>query len=425
MVSSRERVNAALSHKQADRVPLDLGGSGTTGMHVDSVYLLRQALRLDPPDTPVKVIDPFQMLGEIAPDLVAALGVDVLPLAKPVTDFGFRLEGWKPWTTFAGTPVLVPEGFNTEPDANGDLLLYPQGDRTAPASGRMPKGGIYFDTIIRHPTVDDATLKVEDNLEEFGPIAERDLAYLKNQAERLYATTDKAILLSPGGTSFGSFAATPGPALKHPKGIRSVEEWQMSTITRRDHLIKIFERQCEIGLANLQKIADAVGNRVTAVITSYTDFGAQNGPFISPQTYRALYQPFNKAVNDWVHQHTTWKTFTHCCGSVRALLPDFVEAGFDILNPVQTSAAHMDPVELKKSFGDVFTFWGGGIDTQRTLPFGTPEQVREEVRQRIRVFGAGGGFVFSPVHNVQSRAPVENILAMYETVREFSHYPVP
>ncbi|MGD1102769.1 MAG: uroporphyrinogen decarboxylase family protein [Terriglobia bacterium] len=423
MVSSRERVKAALNHQQADRVPLDLGGCGTTGMHVDSVYLLRQALQLDPPGTPVKVIDPFQMLGEIAPDLVAALDADVLPLAKPVTDFGFRLEGWKPWTTFAGTPVLVPEGFNTEPEANGDILLYPQGDRSVAASGRMPKGGIYFDTIIRQPTVDDATLKVEDNLEEFGPIAERDLTYLREQAERLYNTTDKAILLSPGGTSFGSFAATPGPALKHPKGIRSVEEWQMSTITRRDHLIKIFERQCEIGLANLQQIADAVGNRVTAAITSYTDFGAQNGPFISPQTYRALYKPFNKAVNDWVHQHTTWKTFTHCCGSVRALLPDFVEAGFDILNPVQTSAAHMDPLELKQNFGDVFTFWGGGIDTQRTLPFGTPEQVREEVRQRIKVFGAGGGFVFNPVHNVQSRAPVENILAMYEAVREFSPYP--
>jgi len=423
-MSSRERVNAALSHKQADRVPLDLGGSLTTGMHVDSVYLLRQALQLDPPVTPVKVIDPFQMLGEIAPDLGVALGVDVLLLAKPVTDFGFRLEGWKPWTTFAGTPVLVPDGFNTEPDANGDILLYPQGDRTAPASGRMPKGGIYFDTIIRQPTVDDATLKVEDNLEEFGPISERDLAHLKTEAERLYTTTDKAILLSPGGTSFGSFSATPGPALKHPKGIRSVEEWQMSTITRRAHLIKIFERQCEIGLANLQKIADAVGNRVTAVITSFTDFGAQNGPFISPQTYQALYKPFNKAVNDWIHQHTAWKTFTHCCGSVRALLPDFVEAGFDILNPVQTSAAHMDPVELKRDFGDAFTFWGGGIDTQRTLPFGTPEQVREEVRERLRVFGAGGGFVFSAVHNVQSRAPVENILAMYEAVRKFGHYPI-
>ncbi len=302
MLNSRERVSLVLSHKEADRVPLDLGGSGTTGMHVDSVYLLRQALRLDPPGTPVKVIDPFQMLGEIAPDLVAALGADVLPLAKPVTDFGFRLEGWKPWTTFAGTPVLVPEGFNTEPDANGDILLYPQGDRSAAASGRMPKGGIYFDTIIRQPTVDDATLKVEDNLG--GVWAHRGAgSYLPaREAERLYRTTDKAILLSPGGTSFGSFSATPGPALKHPKGIRSVEEWQMSTITRRDHLIKIFERQCEIGLANLQKIADAVGNRVTAVITSYTDFGAQNGPFISPQTYRDLYKPFNKAVNDWVHQ---------------------------------------------------------------------------------------------------------------------------
>jgi len=422
MLSSRERVNLALNHKQADRVPLDLGGSGTTGMHVDSVYLLRQALGLDPPGTPVKVIDPFQMLGEIAPDLVAKLEVDVLPLAKPVTDFGFRLEGWKPWNTFAGTPVLVPDGFNTEPDANGDILLYPQGDRSAPPSGRMPKGGIYFDTIVRQPTVDDTTLKVEDNLEEFAPISDKDLEFLRDEAERLYRATDKAILFSPGGTSFGSFSATPGPSLRRPKGIRSVEEWQMSTITRPNHLLRIIERQCEIGLANLAKIAEAVGNRVTAVITSFTDYGAQNGPFISLRTYRTLYKPFNKAVNDWVHRHTTWKTFTHCCGSVRALLPDFVEAGFDILNPVQTSAARMDPVELKKTFGDVLSFWGGGIDTQRTLPFGTPQQVREEVRQRIEVFGARGGFIFNPVHNVQARAPVENIVAMYEAVREYGRY---
>lgn len=422
MVSSRERVNMVLSHKEADRIPLDLGGSGTTGMHVDSVYALRQALGLDPPGTPVRVIEPFQMLGEIATDLREALGVDVVPLEKPVTMFGFRNEGWKPWTTFGGTPVLVPEGFNTEPDASGDILLYPEGDRSAAPSGRMPKGGFYFDAIVRQPPIDEAALNVEDNLEEFGPISAQDLAYLKAEAERLYTTTDKAILASFGGTSFGSFSATPGPSLKHPKGIRSVEEWQMSTITRRDHLMKIFERQCEIGLANLQTIADVVGNRVTAVVTSYTDFGMQTGPFISPQTYRTLYKPFNKAVNDWVHRHTSWKTFTHCCGSVRDLLPDFVEAGFDILNPVQTSAARMDPAELKKTFGDVLTFWGGGVDTQRTLPFGTPDQVREEVRQRIKVFGAGGGFVFNPVHNVQARAPVENILAMYEAVREHGGY---
>jgi len=423
-MNSRERVSRILNHQEADRVPLDLGGSGTTGMHVDSIYLLRQELGLDLPGTPVKVIDPFQMLGEIKLDLVAALDVDVLPLGKPITDFGFRLEGWKPWTTFGGTPVLVPEGFNTQPDAHGDIVLYPQGDRSVPPSGRMPKDGIYFDPITRVTNVDEANLKVDDNLEEFVPIADRDLDYLREQADLLYPTTDKAILLSLGGTSFGSFSATTGPALKHPKGIRSVEEWQMSTLTRPEHLIKIFERQCEIGLANFQRIFEAVGNRVAAAITSYTDYGAQNGPFISPQTYRNLYKPFNKMVNDWVHKNTTWKTFTHCCGSVRALLPDFIEAGFDILNPVQTSAARMDPAELKKSFGDELTFWGGGIDTQRVLPFGTPAEVRTMVRDRIKIFGRGGGFVFNPVHNVQARAPIENIMAMYNAVREFRNYPL-
>ena len=158
MMSSRERVSLALSHKEADRVPLDLGGSTTTGMHVDSVYLLRQALGLDPPGTPVKVIEPFQMLGEIAPDLMDALGVDVVALEKPATLFGFRNEGWKSWTTFGSTPVQVPEGFNTEPDANGDVLLYPEGDRHAPPSARMPKGGLYFDMIDRHGAVDDNEL---------------------------------------------------------------------------------------------------------------------------------------------------------------------------------------------------------------------------------------------------------------------------
>lgn len=423
-MNSRERVSLILSHQEADRVPLDLGGGPSTGMHVDSVYLLRQALGLDLPGTPVKVIDAFQMLGEIATDLVEALGADVLPLGKQITDFGFRLEGWKPWTTFAGTPALVPEGFNTEPDSNGDIFLYPQADRSVPPSGRMPRGGYYFDPITRVATADDATLKVEDNLEEFVPIAERDLAYFREEAERLFTTTDKAILLSPGGTSFGSFSATTGPSLKHPKGIRSVEEWQMSTVTRPEHLLKINEGICQNALENLEKIFAAVGNRVAAVVSSYTDYGAQNGPFISPQTYRGLYKPFNKIVNDWVHQHTNWKTFMHCCGSVRALLPDFVEAGFDILNPVQTSAANMDPAELKKTFGDKLTFWGGGIDTQRTLPFATPAQVREEVRTRLKTFGTGGGFVFNPVHNVQSCIPIANILAMYEAVRDFREYPL-
>jgi len=421
-MTSRERVKCALNHQAADRVPVDLGASPVTGMQVDTVSKLRQALGLDAPGTPVKVAEPYQMLGEIKPDLMDALGIDVVGLAKGSTMFGFKNEGWKPWTTFAGTAVLVPEGFNTDPDENGDILMYPEGDRSVPPSGRMPKGGFYFDSVPRQLPLDDDHLKLEDNLEEFAPISDEDLAYLGREAERLWTETDKAVLANFGGTAFGDIALVPGPWLKHPKGIRDVEEWYVSTVSRRDFVYKVFEHQCEIGIKNLEKIHRVVGERVNVVMLSGTDFGQQNGPFISPKTYRALYQPFNKAVNDWVHKNTTWKTFIHSCGSVRALLPDFIAAGFDVLNPVQCSASCMAADELKQEFGDRVTFWGGGVDTQKTLPFGTVEDVRNEVSSRVKIFGKGGGFVFNSIHNVQARVPIENVMAMYETVREYGRY---
>jgi hypothetical protein len=149
MMSSRERVRLALEHQEPDCLPLDLGATTVTGMHVDTVYRLRQTLDLDAPGTPVKVIEPFQMLGEIKPDLQNALAIDTARVCGSGTHFGFPLEGWKEWTTFGGTPALVPAGFNTQLEPNGDLLLYPQGDRSAPASGRMPQGGFYFDVIVR------------------------------------------------------------------------------------------------------------------------------------------------------------------------------------------------------------------------------------------------------------------------------------
>jgi uroporphyrinogen-III decarboxylase len=181
---------------------------------------------------------------------------------------------------------------------------------------------------------------------------------------------------------------------------------------------KIFERQCEIALANLAKIHHAVGDRVSAVFLTGTDFGTQRGPFIDPRTYRDLYQPFHKAVNDWVHQHTAWKTFIHTCGSVWALIEDFIESGFDVLNPVQCSAADMAPRDLKATFGDRLVFWGGGVDTQKTLPFGSPADIRAEVRDRIQTFSPGGGFVFNTVHNVQARTPRENLTALYDAFRQ-------
>ena len=424
MLTSRERVRLALEHQEPDRVPLDLGASTVTGMHVDAVYHLRQALGLDPPGTPIKVIEFVQMLGEVKPDLRDALGVDTVLLAGTGTAFGFAMEGWKEWRTFAGSPALVPAGFNTEPEPNGDLLLYPAGDHSAPPSGRMPRGGLYFDVIVRQPPLDEAHLQVEDNLEEFGPISSQELEHYRRQAEELYTQTDKAIVLNLGALALGNIARVPAPGLRYPRGIRDVEEWYVSLCSRPDHIYKIFERQTEINLLNLQRIFEVVGNRVTVAYLSGTDFGAQNGPFVSPQTYRRLFLPFHKQINDWVHRHTTWKTFIHSCGSVWALVEDFIAAGFDILNPVQCSAANMDPVELKKKFGDRITFWGGGVDTQSTLPFATAQEVREQVRERIGAFGPGGGFVFNAVHNVQALVPVENVLAMYQAAHDFGGYPL-
>ncbi len=423
-MTSRERVQMAIEHKEPDRVPLDLGACTVTGMHADTVYKLRQALHLDDPGTPVKVMEPSQMLGEIRPDLMEALGVDVAGLAKPTTKFGFKNADWKPWTTFEGTPVLVPGGFNTEPDENGDILMYPGGDKSVPASARMPKGGFYFDSIVRQPPIDEDALNIEDNLEEFGPISDDDLEHLRREAERLCSETDKAILANFGGTGFGDIANVPGPGVKHPKGIRDIEEWYISTVTRRDYVYKVFERQCEIGIRNLERIFAAVGNRVTAVYVTGTDFGQQNGPFISVKSYRDLFKPFHREVTSWIHKNTQWKCFIHSCGSVRALLPDFIDAGFEIINPVQCSAAGMAPEELKTEFGDRVTFWGGGVDTQGTLPFGTPEEVRQEVCSRLKIFGRSGGYVFNPTHNVQARVPVENVLALYQAVREFGEYPI-
>jgi hypothetical protein len=418
-MNSRERILAALDHRQPDRVPLDLGGSVLTGMHVSSVYRLRQALHLDPPGTPVKVIDPYQMLGEIGSDLVEAVEADVLPVPTPTTLFGFPKTGWKPWRLFDGTPVLVPAAFNTEPDENGDILMYPEGDRSVPPSARMPQGGYYFDEIVRQPPLVEARLDPADNCEEFTILSAEVVRYYAEESERLERTTDKTLFAGFCFSSFGDIALVPAPWLKHPRGIRDIEEWYVSTLTRRDYVYRVFERQAEVALANLSRLHAALGERVHVTLVTGTDFGAQTTSFISPQSYRDLYQPFHRAVNDWVHRHTRWKTFIHSCGSVLELIPEFIASGFDILNPVQTAAAGMDPRTLKERFGERLVFWGGGVDTQHTLPFGTPAQVREQVRERLEAFAHGGGFVFAAVHNIQAGVPVENLLALFQAVRDY------
>jgi hypothetical protein len=282
----------------------------------------------------------------------------------------------------------------------------------------MPKGGFYFDSITRQEPIDDEKLNVEDNLEEFGPVSDAALQHFAGEADRLRRQSDRAILANFGGSAFGDIALVPGPWLKHPKGIRDVAEWYMSTVSRFDYVYEVFRRQCDFALQNFAKYYDAVGDRISVVMVTGTDFGTQSGPFMGPPAYRKLFQPFHRRVNDWIHQHTPWKTFIHTCGSIMALMPDLIDAGFDIFNPVQCSAAKMDPRTLKEKFGGKVTFWGGGVDTQKTLPFGTPDDIRRQVRERIEIFNPGGGFVFNTIHNVQAGVPVENLLAMYTAVRE-------
>ena len=236
------------------------------------------------------------------------------------------------------------------------------------------------------------------------------LATLRRRGRPAAAESDRAILASFGGTAFGDIALVPAPWLKHPKGIRDVAEWYMSTVSRFDYVYEVFRRQCEIGLENLAKIYDAVGDRVSAVFVTGTDFGTQSGPFISPAAYRKLYQPFHRQVNDWVHEHTPWKTFIHSCGSVIALLPDIVEAGFDILNPVQCSAVGMDPRTLKETVRRRSSPSGAAASTpRRRCPSARRTKSASQVRERIATFARGGGFVFNTVHNVQASMPVENL----------------
>jgi uroporphyrinogen-III decarboxylase len=419
-MTRKERVVAALNHRQPDRLPVDFGSTGVTGMHATCVAALRRHFGLE--NRPVKVHEPYQMLGLVEDDLQDALGIDVEGVFPRNTMFGFSNHDWKPWRMPDGLEVLVSEDFRVTVDAGGNTLIYPEGDTTVAPSGRMPRDGYFFDSIVRQPPIDEDRLNPDDNLEEFAPIADQDVEYFRQEVERA-AATGRAVMANFGGTAFGDIALVPGPFLKHPKGIRDVAEWYMATSNRREYIHRIFDRQCEIAIGNLARIHAAVGDAVDAVFICGTDFGSQTSSFCSAKTFRELYFPYYRRLLDWIHRNSRWHCFKHSCGSVVRFLPSFIEAGFDILNPVQCSAVGMDAAELKAHFGDRLTFWGGGVDTQRTLPFGSPEDVRKQVLERCEVFAAGGGFVFNSIHNLQAGTPVANIVAMFDAVREFNGAP--
>ncbi len=413
----RERVLTALDHREPDRIPVDFGGTPVSGIHVSVVAGLREHYGLE--SRLVKVHEPYQMLGLIDDDLKRAMGIDVEGVVGRETMFGFRNDSWHPWTTPHGLEVLVSDDFQTMVDDRGDTLIYPKGNRSAPPSGRMPKTSFFFDTIVRQPAIDEAQLDPADNVEEFDLLTETDLEELDIDLGAAEATGRAVIAVLPG-MALGDIAFVPGPGLEHPRGIRDIAEWYVSLKRRPDYVRRVFSAQVEIALENLALIHGRVGDRFDAVMTCGTDFGTQTSAFCSVDTFEDLWSPYYRQINDWIHHHTTWKTFKHSCGSVERFMRSFIDCGFDIINPVQCSAAHMEAEHLKREYGRDLVFWGGGVDTQHTLPFGSPEEVREQVLGRCEVFGVDGGFVFNAIHNVQAGTPVENVVAIVDAVHEFN-----
>ncbi|MGC9316788.1 MAG: uroporphyrinogen decarboxylase family protein [Armatimonadota bacterium] len=410
-MNGRERVIAAIEHREPDRVPLDLGGSFVTSIHAQALAQLRRELGLE--DRPVKLHDAVQMLGEVEMDVVAALDLDVLPIEPLNLRVAARSDRHRVWDLF-GIEILVPEDFDVEQDEEGGWLLFAGVGESRRPTMHMPADGFYFDTIDYGAWDPDFTPPPLERIREASKhwhLAPERLEYLGSRADELRRTTDKALMLNPWG----------GLGMHY---VGRLTEFLCLLAEDPGYVRELFSICVEVALANLERLWDVVGENADLIFITGLDFGSQRAELFSPETFREVYLPALKAHYDWIHENTTWKCFEHSCGSIGRIVEDMADAGLDVLNPIQTTAAGMDPASLKRRVGEQICFWGGGVETQGTLQFGTPEEVREEVAERVRIFGAGGGFVFCPDHNIQPNTPPENIVAAYTTARESGQYPV-
>ncbi len=391
-MNSRQRVLAALEHRQPDRLPIDLGGTRQSGIAASTYHQLKQRLGIR---SPTRVYDVYQMLAEVERPIMERFGADVIGLNRPAVAFGITNEHWKPWQMFDGTPVEVPAGFNPVTEPNGDLALL----RDEEIIARMPKDGYYFDRLEVYPG--GAHLSVD---EVSPPVMSDELCdHYHAQSEALFQNTDFAII-APMGPPYELF---------YGLGTGGFELWMMSLAAEPDYVNALLEKLVDVWIENLSRYAQAVGDRVQ-ILQFNDDFGTQSAPFISVKMFRELIMPHYKRGLDWVHENTSMKVFLHSDGAIMPLIPSIIEMGVDILNPIQTSAAGMDAETLKTTFGDQLVFWGGSLDCQKTLPFGTPEDVAQEVHEHVQVFSPGGGYVFASVHNIQANTPPENVIAMFD-----------
>jgi RNA-splicing ligase RtcB len=420
-MTRREIVLTALQHETPERIPLDFGSTGQTGMNASVVYRLRKYLGLEP--KPIRIVEPLQMLGELDSELLDWMDTDVVGLFNPTTLFGTPLNGkTTEWTMPDGTPVLMPGEFRHQVQPDGSVLGFPQDNGSVSPSVFMPAGGSFFDPLNRVPSMDYIDMEnrnaEEDFSTNFGVFSPETASYFHDESIRLRSGTDKAILLAFGGGGFGDAGTLPGPYELNPKGVRRFEDWMMAHYLYPDYVKAVIEAQKNIALKNLAILKTAVADRVDIINISCTDFGSQANLLISSKQFREFYKEAFAELNGWVHENTQWKTHFHCCGSIRPIIQDFIDCGVDILNPFQWTAKNMEVKDLKDTFGKKIVFWGGGVDTQKTLPFGTAQQVRDEVKHTLSIASKEGGFVFSSIHNVLSNTSAENAYAMIESFKE-------
>lgn len=414
VMNSRERVLAAIAHKQPDQVPVDLGSTPSSGISAIAYSNLLKAIGRT--DLPVQIYDVVQQLAQPDMSIIDRFGVDVLDIGRA---FNTEEKDWHETILANGDKAFYPIHFNPVKQADGSYHCYDEDGKRLLAL--MPQGATFFDQSY-FPYINGFPENYDTLDEEMGRVLwsryvhspwdhTQDPDFWKTLREKtlqLRASTDKALMIVCGCNLFewGTF-------------LRRMDNFLMDLLCEPDQVARMLDQLLERHLATLAKVCDSVGD-VVDIIRFGDDLGMTSGPFMDVDTYRSLFKPRHKQLCDYVKTHSQMHTFIHSCGSISSLMPDLIEAGIEIFNPVQTNARQMEPEFLKKEFGQDCTFWGGGVETVGTLNNGTPEQVREQVLERLEIMSAGGGFVFNTVHNILPDVPPQNILAMFDAVKEFN-----
>ena len=403
-MNGRERVLAALRHQEPDRVPIDLGGTDATGIVGLAYGNLREHLGL--PRGKPRIFVPTLGLALVEPDVWLRLN------SGDARAVFFAPQRWREDVMRDGHPCLVPERWQPTRLPDGSDVVY---NDAGQVTLRRPPGGLYYDTV-HTPLADVETVA---DLDRHAASFERfDWPAYADQPLEAMAAHAKALRDRGDVVVVGSFV---GHIFAGAQTLRGFEQFMADLLIDPALAEAILDRLTEAHIARFARYAETVGPYLDVVQLS-DDLGAQGGPQISPDLYRRMVKPYHSQLFRFIKEETGAYVFLHSCGSVYALIPDLIEAGVDILNPVQVSARDMDTARLKREFGRDLAFWGGGCDTQRVLPHGTPAQVRDEVRRRLDDLAPGGGFVFAQVHNIQADVPPENIVAMAEAVRAFGAY---